>query len=128
VSVLWYKLVICIHHMTTIRPVALKSRVCTCSTWYLISVPFEMLEFDEWNCFRYANACLSNTKTLQKVLYKEFVSRLNEDEESARVTLNDGYTYYTKKIAGAEYRLHCMWTLVPFGSFSWSTHFRSLRS
>lgn len=55
----------------------------------------------------YALASLAHTKTLQKVLYKEFVSRLDENEESARVFLPDGYSYYTRKTAGAEYRLHC---------------------
>ena len=55
----------------------------------------------------HADACLAHTKTLQKVLFREFVSRLDESAESAKVTLSDGWAYYTRKIAGAEYRLHC---------------------
>ncbi len=55
----------------------------------------------------YGNSSLAHTRTLQKVLFKEFVSRLNESEESARVTLPDGLGYFTRKIQGEEYRLHC---------------------
>ena len=56
---------------------------------------------------RYADQCLSHTKTLQKVLFKEFVSRLDENAESAKVLLNDGWWYYSRKSSGSEYRLHC---------------------
>lgn len=56
---------------------------------------------------QYAENSMSHTKTLQKVLYKEFVSRLDENEESARVVLSDGWSYFTRKIPGQEYRLHC---------------------
>ncbi|KAJ3021604.1 hypothetical protein HKX48_008173 [Thoreauomyces humboldtii] len=55
----------------------------------------------------YALKVLEGTKPLQKLLYKEFVSRIDEDEHSVRVTLQDGWTYYTKKVAGKEYLLHC---------------------
>ncbi|KAJ3080651.1 hypothetical protein HK102_002905, partial [Quaeritorhiza haematococci] len=55
----------------------------------------------------YAKKMLSHTKPLQKILYKEFVSRLDEGEESAKVTLPDGYSYFTRKIPGEEYRIHC---------------------
>ena len=44
----------------------------------------------------YAENMLESTKPLQKLLYREFVSRLNDKEESARVTLSDGWTYYSK--------------------------------
>ncbi|KAJ3103240.1 hypothetical protein HDU97_010304 [Phlyctochytrium planicorne] len=55
----------------------------------------------------YSQELLAHTRPLQKVLYKEFVSRLDENEETAKVTLQDGYTYYSKKIPGEEYRIHC---------------------
>ncbi|KND02431.1 uncharacterized protein SPPG_02895 [Spizellomyces punctatus DAOM BR117] len=55
----------------------------------------------------YASKMLEDTKPLQKLLYKEFVSRIDESEQSATVTLQDGWTYYTRKVAGQEYRLHC---------------------
>lgn len=45
---------------------------------------------------KYADAKLESSKPLQKLLYKEFVSRLNDNAESARVTLADGWTYYSK--------------------------------
>jgi oligopeptidase B len=44
---------------------------------------------------------------LQRLLYKEFVSRLDETEETAKVELPDGYLYFSKKSPGEEYRLHC---------------------
>ncbi|KAF8927225.1 hypothetical protein BGZ58_010550 [Dissophora ornata] len=56
---------------------------------------------------QYAIAALSHTEPLQKLLYNEFVSRLDADEESARVTLPDGWSYYSKSQVGLEYRLHC---------------------
>jgi oligopeptidase B len=57
---------------------------------------------------RFADATMAHTRTLQKVLFKEFVSRLDESEESARVTLSDGWEYCSRKTVGAEYKLHCM--------------------
>ncbi|KAG0000066.1 hypothetical protein BGZ79_006350 [Entomortierella chlamydospora] len=56
---------------------------------------------------QYAIAALSHTEPLQKLLYNEFVSRLDANEESARVTLADGWSYYSKSQVGLEYRLHC---------------------
>jgi len=56
---------------------------------------------------QYALAALSHTAPLQKLLYNEFVSRLDADEESARVMLPDGWSYYSKSQVGLEYRLHC---------------------
>ncbi|KAK3815544.1 MAG: prolyl oligopeptidase [Linnemannia gamsii] len=56
---------------------------------------------------QYAIAALRHTEPLQKLLYNEFVSRLDADEESARVTLPDGWSYYSKSQVGLEYRLHC---------------------
>ncbi|KAF9175743.1 hypothetical protein BGX20_001051 [Mortierella sp. AD010] len=56
---------------------------------------------------QYATAALSHTEPLQKLLYNEFVSRLDANEESARVTLADGWSYYSKSQVGLEYRLHC---------------------
>ncbi|KAG0054910.1 hypothetical protein BGZ83_010135 [Gryganskiella cystojenkinii] len=56
---------------------------------------------------QYALAALSHTAPLQKLLYNEFVSRLDADEESARVMLADGWSYYSKSQVGLEYRLHC---------------------
>ncbi|KAJ3291401.1 hypothetical protein HK104_006119 [Borealophlyctis nickersoniae] len=55
----------------------------------------------------YADKVLAHTKPLRKLLYKEFVARIDENEESAMVTLPDGWKYYSKKVAGEEYRLHC---------------------
>ncbi|KAG0196925.1 hypothetical protein BGX28_009544 [Mortierella sp. GBA30] len=64
---------------------------------------------------QYAIAALSHTEPLQKLLYNEFVSRLDADEESARVTLPDGWSYYSKSQVGLEYRLHCRAILTPHG-------------
>ncbi|KAI8820687.1 prolyl oligopeptidase [Fimicolochytrium jonesii] len=55
----------------------------------------------------YASTVLEHTKPLQKLLYKEFVSRIDEEEHSAHVTMQDGWTYYRKKSAGQEYHIHC---------------------
>ncbi|KAI9001717.1 prolyl oligopeptidase [Gaertneriomyces semiglobifer] len=55
----------------------------------------------------YTQKVMEDTKPLQKLLYQEFVSRIDENEESDKSTLQDGWTYYTKKVAGEEYRLHC---------------------
>ncbi|KAJ3135219.1 hypothetical protein HK101_004262, partial [Irineochytrium annulatum] len=56
---------------------------------------------------QYSLQSLEHTKPLQRLLYKEFVSRLDESEETVRVTLSDGHTYFTKKVPGEEYRQHC---------------------
>ncbi|EPZ31433.1 hypothetical protein ROZALSC1DRAFT_26800 [Rozella allomycis CSF55] len=56
---------------------------------------------------RYSEEAMAHTSVLQKVLYQEFISRIDENEESPKVTLKDGYTYYTKRIEGEEYSLHC---------------------
>ncbi|KAI9239233.1 MAG: prolyl oligopeptidase [Podila humilis] len=63
----------------------------------------------------YAIAALSHTEPLQKLLYNEFVSRLEADEESARVILPDGWAYYSKSQVGLEYRLHCRALATPHG-------------
>ncbi|KAI9097186.1 prolyl oligopeptidase [Phlyctochytrium arcticum] len=55
----------------------------------------------------YTTKMLDDTKPLQKLLYKEFVSRIDECEMSAKVTMQDGWTYYIRKEVGKEYRLHC---------------------
>ncbi|KAJ3151283.1 hypothetical protein HDU89_002122 [Geranomyces variabilis] len=55
----------------------------------------------------YSTRMMEHTKPLQKMLYTEFVGRVDEGEHSPRVTLQDGWTYYTKKVPGQEYRLHC---------------------
>lgn len=52
---------------------------------------------------------------MQKLLYNEFVSRLDADEESARVTLSDGWSYYSKSQVGLEYRLHFRSIINPHG-------------
>ncbi|KAF9196706.1 hypothetical protein BGZ50_007870 [Haplosporangium sp. Z 11] len=64
---------------------------------------------------QYAIAALKHTEPLQKLLYNEFVSRLKADEESARVTLPDGWSYYSKSQVGLEYRLHCRSIMTPHG-------------
>nr|KAJ3421787.1 hypothetical protein HK105_002288 [Polyrhizophydium stewartii] len=56
---------------------------------------------------KYATQQLAATRPLQKLLYNEFVSRLDEGQESARVVLADGWAYYSKKIPGQEYSVHC---------------------
>ncbi|KAJ3214715.1 hypothetical protein HK099_006693, partial [Clydaea vesicula] len=56
---------------------------------------------------KYADQMLMSTRPLQRTLYKEFVSRLDESEESPRATFSDKWTYYTKRIPGEEYRVHC---------------------
>ncbi|KAI3651108.1 hypothetical protein MP228_004589 [Amoeboaphelidium protococcarum] len=56
---------------------------------------------------QYADACLAHTKTLQRVLNKEFISRLDQNAESAKVMLSDGWLYFTRKVPAEEYRLHC---------------------
>ncbi|KAI8905050.1 prolyl oligopeptidase [Gorgonomyces haynaldii] len=56
----------------------------------------------------YTRQMMAPTKPLQKLLYKEFVSRLDQDEQSAPVTLQtDGWSYYSRRVAGEEYRRHC---------------------
>ncbi|KAI9145210.1 prolyl oligopeptidase family-domain-containing protein [Paraphysoderma sedebokerense] len=55
----------------------------------------------------YTTTCLAPTAPLQKLLYKEFISRIDENEQSAHVTLPDGYSYYSRKVQGEEYRQHC---------------------
>ena len=50
---------------------------------------------------------MAHTRPLQKLLYKEFVGRLDESEESPQVALPDGFVYYSRKIQGQEYRVHC---------------------
>ncbi|ORZ27977.1 prolyl oligopeptidase [Lobosporangium transversale] len=66
---------------------------------------------DEEN--QYAIAALSHTEPLQKLLYNEFVSRLDANKESARVVLPDRWSYYSKSQVGLEYRLHCRSILSP---------------
>ncbi|KAJ8329679.1 hypothetical protein BDV3_003684 [Batrachochytrium dendrobatidis] len=56
---------------------------------------------------QYSEKILEDTKPLQKLLYREFVSRLDESQESAKVVLADGWSYYSKKIPGKEYNVHC---------------------
>jgi oligopeptidase B len=46
----------------------------------------------------YTDKYMESSKGLQKLLFKEFVERLHEDEESARVLLSDGWVYYSKYV------------------------------
>lgn len=55
----------------------------------------------------YSDKIMEHTKPLQKLLYKEFVSRLDESEETPKTMSLDGWTYYSKKIPGQEYEAHC---------------------
>ena len=55
----------------------------------------------------YSEICMEHTKPLQKLLYMEFLSRLDEQEESAKVLLSDGLTYFSRRVPGKEYRVHC---------------------
>lgn len=50
----------------------------------------------------YADAVLAPTKPLQEELFKEFVSRIKEDDSSAPVR-DRGYYYYTRYQKGADY-------------------------
>jgi oligopeptidase B len=66
----------------------------------------EVVEYlDQEN--KYSQEALEHTKVLQRVLFKEFVSRIDENEESPKISMPDGYTYYTKRIEGYEYPVHC---------------------
>lgn len=53
----------------------------------------------------YTQQMMEFTKPLQKLLYKEFVSRVDENQESARVVFPDGCSYYSRKV-GEEYLIH----------------------
>ncbi|KXS09897.1 hypothetical protein M427DRAFT_74808 [Gonapodya prolifera JEL478] len=55
----------------------------------------------------YARAVMKPAEPLQKLLYKEFVSRIDETEATPRVQLGDGFWYSSRKVPGAEYRVHC---------------------
>ncbi|KAH6594461.1 hypothetical protein BASA50_006708 [Batrachochytrium salamandrivorans] len=56
---------------------------------------------------KYSESRLEDTKPLQKLLYREFVSRRDEGQETPRVVLADGWAYFSKKIPGKEYNVHC---------------------
>ncbi|KAI8924881.1 prolyl oligopeptidase [Entophlyctis helioformis] len=66
----------------------------------------EVLEYIE-DENKYSDALLADTTPIQAILYKEFVARLDESEESAHVVLPDGWEYYSKKVPGKEYLVHC---------------------
>ncbi|KAG5461154.1 MAG: prolyl oligopeptidase, partial [Olpidium bornovanus] len=91
------------------KPIVVAVKPGTTELEYLCGVaeakvpPFEM----PWLVPAKKRAAYHETNPLQKILNNEFVSRLDESEESARVTLSDGYTYYSRKIPGQEYRIHC---------------------
>ena len=55
----------------------------------------------------YSTQTMQDSLPLQKILYKEFISRLDESEETVRVALQDGWSYYSKKVPGKEYAVHC---------------------
>jgi oligopeptidase B len=55
----------------------------------------------------YSENCMEHTKPLQKLLYMEFLSRLDEQEESPKVLLSDGLTYFSRRVPGQEYKVHC---------------------
>ncbi|KAJ3403427.1 hypothetical protein HDV05_007829, partial [Chytridiales sp. JEL 0842] len=55
----------------------------------------------------YSLSVMEPTKPLQRLLYKEFLSRIDSEEETAKAELPDGYFYYSKKVPGMEYKLHC---------------------
>ena len=56
---------------------------------------------------KYTSRIMSKTKTLQRVLYKEFKSHIDENRTSLKIQFADGFKYYTKKVEGKEYSLHC---------------------
>ena len=53
----------------------------------------------------YLEAQMAETKSFQKKLYDEFLSRIKQDDESLPITYN-GYSYYTKFEEGEEYARH----------------------
>lgn len=55
----------------------------------------------------YTLAKMEFSKPLQKLLYTEFVSRLDEEQESAHVTFSNGWSYFSRKVSGQEYATHC---------------------
>ncbi|KAL7749415.1 hypothetical protein RI367_005286 [Sorochytrium milnesiophthora] len=55
----------------------------------------------------YTDKCLAPITPLRNLLYKEFISRIDENEQSAHVTLRDDWTYFSRRVAGQEYRQHC---------------------
>ena len=54
----------------------------------------------------YVEAVLGHTGALQKDLYDEMVSRIEQKSESLPVKVN-GYWYYERHVEGGEYPLHC---------------------
>ena len=48
---------------------------------------------------------MQDTESFQKNLFDEFVSRIQQDDESVPVS-NNGYTYYTKYKSGEDYSIH----------------------
>eukprot|EP00013_Stygamoeba_regulata_P003655 CAMPEP_0177641122 /NCGR_PEP_ID=MMETSP0447-20121125/6903_1 /TAXON_ID=0 /ORGANISM="Stygamoeba regulata, Strain BSH-02190019" /LENGTH=675 /DNA_ID=CAMNT_0019143229 /DNA_START=14 /DNA_END=2042 /DNA_ORIENTATION=+ len=47
-----------------------------------------------------------HTTELQKVLFKEFVSRICEDDQTVPIP-HDQYEYYEREEAGKQYKIHC---------------------
>ncbi|KNE59725.1 hypothetical protein AMAG_18412 [Allomyces macrogynus ATCC 38327] len=55
----------------------------------------------------YTRDCLERpTAALRTQLVHEFIDRIDENERTAEVALPDGWTYYSRKVAGHEYRQH----------------------
>ena len=54
----------------------------------------------------YTDAMLRHTEPLQKELYDEMVSRIEQKSESLPVKEN-GYWYYTRHVEGSEYPMYC---------------------
>ncbi|KAI9221383.1 prolyl oligopeptidase family-domain-containing protein [Blastocladiella britannica] len=61
----------------------------------------------------YTKNCLQHTKRLQRTLFREFVSKVDEAESTARVSLPDGWTYYARRVPRKEYRQHVRERLDP---------------
>ncbi|KAJ3360554.1 hypothetical protein GGF32_008296 [Allomyces javanicus] len=64
----------------------------------------------------YTRDCLERpTAALRTQLVREFIDRIDENERTAEVALPDGWTYYSRKVAGHEYRQHVRYRAAAAG-------------
>lgn len=54
----------------------------------------------------YSTSQMTHTLPLQKLLYKEFVSRMDTSQLSPSVTTADGWMFFTRHVPGLEYKQH----------------------
>lgn len=55
----------------------------------------------------YTTRITEPTKPLQNLLYREFVSRLDQNRISVHLPAEDGWSYFYRDIPGLEYSAHC---------------------